>query len=187
MNPARKSYDAQFKLIVIEQAEKTSNRAAERALGVSECMIRKWRSQKEDMKKAGKSSKKLPGGGRKAQYNDIEDQIMERIMREQVFGKMAFGEKRLLVWDSFRPHIKDRIKEMVRKRNAVMAVIPGSCTKILQPLDVSINKPFKGFFREMYDEWFRAGKFEYTRGGNIKPPSLYQQISEAFKKFLKRL
>ena len=83
MNSARKSYDAQFKLKVIEQAEKTSNRAAERALGVSECMIRKWRSQKEDLKKASKSSKKLPGGGRKAQYNDIEDQIMERIMRER--------------------------------------------------------------------------------------------------------
>ena len=83
MNPARKSYDAQFKLKIIEQAEKTSNRAAERDSGVSECMIRKWRSQKEELKKAGNTSKKLPGGGRKAQYNDIEDQLMERVMRER--------------------------------------------------------------------------------------------------------
>ena len=107
---------------------------------------------------------------------------------DRVFGNMAFGEKRPLVWDSFRPHIKDRIKEVVRKRNAIMAVIPGGCTKILQPLDVSINKPFMGFFRELYDEWFRAGEFEYTRGGNIKPPSLFQQIvwiAEAYKKVTK--
>ena len=41
---------------------------------------------------------------------------------DRVFGNMAFEEKRLLVWDSFRSFIKDRI-EMVRKRNAVMAVI----------------------------------------------------------------
>ena len=46
-------------------------------------MIRKWRSQKEELKKAGNTSKKFPGGGRKAQYNDIEDQLMERVMRER--------------------------------------------------------------------------------------------------------
>ena len=57
-----------------------------------------------------------------------------------------------------------------------MSVIPGGCTKILQLLDVPINKPFRGYFREKYDDWFRQDVFEYTAGGNMKAPSHFQQI-----------
>ena len=46
-----------------------------------------------------------------------------------------------------------------------MSVIPGGCMKYLQPLDVCINKPFKQYFYELYDEWFSKGEFEYTSGG----------------------
>ena len=56
-------------------------------------------------------------------------------------------------------------------------MIPGGCTKYLQPLHVCINKPFKQYFREFYDEWFRKGVFEYTSGGKIKAPSHLKQIT----------
>ena len=46
-----------------------------------------------------------------------------------------------------------------------MGVIPGGCTKFLQPLDASINKPFKAAFRAIYDEVLRKGEVEYSRGG----------------------
>ena len=42
--------------------------------------------------------------------------------------------------------------------------------------DVSINKPFKTIFRELYDEWYRNGEFEYTKGGVVKPPNYVLQI-----------
>ena len=69
-----------------------------------------------------------------------------------------------------------------------MEVIPGGCTKFLQPLHVSVNKPFKSFFREYYDEWYRKGDFEYTKGGIIKPPSHKLQVKwvvESWKKIEK--
>ena len=71
----------------------------------------------------------------------------------------------MLVWDSFKCHISDSAKDSLKLCNTVMSVIPGGCTKILQPLDVSINKPFKEYFREKYDDWFHQGVFEYTVGG----------------------
>ena len=57
-----------------------------------------------------------------------------------------------------------------------MSVIPDGCTKYLQSLDVCIDKPFKQYFRELYDEWFHKGEFKYTSGGKIKAPSHLQQV-----------
>ena len=79
--------------------------------------------------------------------------------------------RRLLVWDAYRPHITPKVKEFVRvNTNTDMAVIPGGCTSKLQPIDVSINKPFKAKFRELYDDWLMNGWVQLTRGGNRKAP-----------------
>ena len=81
-------------------------------------------------------------------------------------------------------HISDEMKETVQKMKTVMGVIPSGCTKFLQPLDVSINKTFKAAFRARYDEWFRNGEFEYSRGGMKKPPNHVLQVQwvvEAWK------
>ena len=58
----------------------------------------------------------------------------------------------------------------MKQYNTVMSVIPGGCTKFLQPLDVCINKRFKLFFGELYDNWFQKGEFIYTSSGKIKAP-----------------
>ena len=55
---------------------------------------------------------------------------------DKCWGKMAFG-KRMLVWDSFRSHLTEQAKDRLKKTNTIMGVIPGGCTKLLQPADVS--------------------------------------------------
>ena len=49
-----------------------------------------------------------------------------------------------------------------------MAVIPGGLTSVVQPLDVSLNKPFKDRMRKKWRTWMAEGKFETTKGGNLK-------------------
>jgi len=39
----------------------------------------------------------------------------------------------MLVWDSFKCRISDERKEQLKQYNTVMSVIPGGCTKYLQP------------------------------------------------------
>ena len=55
----------------------------------------------------------------------------------------------LLVWDLFRPHMRlsEKIKKKLRQLKTNTVTIPGGPTPIVQPLEVSINKPFKDYVK----------------------------------------
>lgn len=55
--------------------------------------------------------------------------------------------------------------------------IPGKMTKHLQPLDLTVNKPFKSYYDDEYDEWFLNGRKEFTPKGYRQPPN-YQEICD---------
>ncbi len=91
---------------------------------------------------------------------------------QKVVGKFHFGS-RLLAWDSYRCHISVATKAELKKGYQVtMAVIPGGCTKYIQPPDVVWNAPFKAHLREFYDRWM-AGDTDktFTKSGNLRAPS----------------
>lgn len=65
------------------------------------------------------------------------------------------------------------MKDLVRDRfNTDIIYIPGGCTGILQPADVSWNRPFKAAMQECYDEWLFNGQHTFTANGNRRPPPL---------------
>lgn len=56
-------------------------------------------------------------------------------------------ERSFLIWDMFKPHLVDDIAAEYRSQNTDIVVILGGLTNLVQPLDVSINKPFKDNMR----------------------------------------
>ena len=72
---------------------------------------------------------------------------------QKVLGFDLFQKPRLLVWDSFKSHISVAVKGELKKKRLDVAVVPGGCTKYVQPSDVSWNKPFKSHIRELYTKW----------------------------------
>ncbi|PSN51250.1 Pogo transposable element with KRAB domain protein [Blattella germanica] len=89
--------------------------------------------------------------------------------------------KSMLVLDSFRGHLTENVKLKLRQENCDMVVIPGcdmvvipgGMTGMLQPLDVSFNRPFKTHLQRSYREW-RCSSTEMTPTGRLKKPSLPQ-------------
>ena len=59
-------------------------------------------------------------------------------------------ERKLLVMDSFTGHTTDAVKYALRECNIDLVVIPGGCTKYLQPLDISVNRSFKSRLKDSY-------------------------------------
>ena len=63
----------------------------------------------------------------------------------------------MLVYDSFDAYVTDTVKASFKRKHTDLAVTPGGLTSLLQPLDVSLNKPFKDGVRK---EWMADGIHE---------------------------
>ena len=92
-------------------------------------------------------------------------------------------DRSLLIFDSARCHITDEVKQFCRQHTKI-AVIPGGLTKILQPLDVGINKPFKDNLKDGWERWMaNETNATYTKSG-IRRRMRYQEaarlVSESF-------
>ena len=95
---------------------------------------------------------------------------IEKVWRSRPGGLLR--KRSLLVWDSFRAHLVDPVKQALRQTNTDIAVIPGGLTSILQPLDVCLNKPFKDRLRERWTTWMVEGQKSLTPTGNVRAASL---------------
>ncbi|KAK3920835.1 Pogo transposable element with KRAB domain [Frankliniella fusca] len=80
------------------------------------------------------------------------------------------NKQSMLVLDSFRVHLTDHIKAQMQRHKPDLVIIPGGMTSILQPLDVSVNKPFKNKIEDYYNDWMLSGVKQYTPSGSIRRP-----------------
>ena len=80
----------------------------------------------------------------------MNEQLMTEWLKE-CYSKRPGGffhlTKAVLVMDSMRAHITERVKEVIKTLNSTPAIIPGGTTKFLQPLDISVNRCFKSHIR----------------------------------------
>ena len=114
------------------------------------------------------------------------DETLIKVWLDEVFMRRPGGllkPRSLLVWDMFRAHCCDSVKEKLKEYRTRQAVIPGGCTSVLQPLDVSINKSFKTYLQKLWNTWMVSGE-EFTKSGAMKRPGLslvVQWVKEAWE------
>ena len=58
---------------------------------------------------------------------------------------------RLLALDVAKFHSTEEVLHTLRSNNIVPSMIPTGCTELVQPLDVSVNKPFKNILRDILE------------------------------------
>ncbi len=61
-------------------------------------------------------------------------------------------KKAILVLDSMRAHIAPEVKGHIKATNSIPAMIPGGLTKLLQPLNVAVNRSFKCELRKLWED-----------------------------------
>jgi hypothetical protein len=102
------------------------------------------------------------------------DKDLMKVWLNNVWRKRSgsfFQNKSLLVYDSARAHLTDEVKYEVHKFSN-LAVIPGGMTKLLQPLDLTVNKSFKHKMRKEWEKWIKEGYHSYTKSEKMRKASL---------------
>ena len=56
----------------------------------------------------------------------------------------------LVIFDTFRGHKGDEMESVLSKNNILTVTVPSNCTDLLQPLDLSVNKPLKNHLRRHF-------------------------------------
>ena len=79
------------------------------------------------------------------------------------------GRPALLTLDTFTAHLTEAVKDALDQCKTTLVVIPGGCTPVLQPLDISLNKPLKSYIRHSWTQYMLT---ESEKGNaKIQPPS----------------
>lgn len=95
-----------------------------------------------------------------------------------------FNPKGLLIMDSMRAHLTEPVKASAKSVSAKLAIIPGGLTKLIQPLDLAVNKAFKCRMRTLWESWMIEGQHSYTNRGFMRKATFVEVakwVSEAWR------
>ncbi|MCG8431977.1 MAG: hypothetical protein MJA29_12505 [Candidatus Omnitrophica bacterium] len=91
----------------------------------------------------------------------------------------------ILTLDSMTAHKTASVKEHLKRKNSKIGIIPGGLTKLLQPLDISVNRSFKQHVRMSWEQWMCDGEHSFTKTGRQRRASyalVAEWIVDAWKK-----
>ena len=84
---------------------------------------------------------------------------MEKVILPYIDGvkdehDLPLRQHSLCIFDVFKAHQKEELRDLLRKKNIHMVYVPASCTDRLQPLDLSVNPSFKLNMKNCFEDWY---------------------------------
>lgn len=60
----------------------------------------------------------------------------------------------LVILDNFEGQVTRGITDLLEAHNIHVCLFPPNTTDLLQPMDLSVNKPAKDFLKRHFEEWY---------------------------------
>ena len=71
----------------------------------------------------------------------------------------------LAIFDTFKGHKGEEMETLLLRNNILPVMVPSNCTDLLQPLDLSVNKPLKDHLRSSFQHWYSEQISKQLREG----------------------
>jgi hypothetical protein len=81
--------------------------------------------------------------------------------------ELKLGEEHMavVIFDSFKGHKGSEMETLLQQHNILSVLVPSNCTDLLQPLDLSVNKPLKDHLRSCFQSWYSEQVSKQLEGG----------------------
>ena len=68
----------------------------------------------------------------------------------------------LAIISNFKGHITPAVNSLLEQNDILVILFPPSTTDHLQPMDLTVNMPAKGFLKTKFGEWYTEQVFSAT-------------------------
>lgn len=109
--------------------------------------------------------------------NDFIDYILTPYIEQQRNKLNRPDVPGLLIFDAFRGHTTDAITSKLVALNCKLVQVPKNMTDHLQPLDISVNKPVKGYLKNRFNSWYAGKISELEQNGERS----YESVASLLK------
>ena len=77
----------------------------------------------------------------------------------------------VIIMNNFKGQLTDKVISLLEKCHFHVCLLPANTTNLLQPMDVSINKPAKSFLKKQFAEWYSEQLLQQIKNQNAMPVS----------------
>ena len=89
-----------------------------------------------------------------------------RSVREMFYMATTPG---LIIMDNFKGQVTEKVSSLLEKCHLHVCLLPANTTDLLQPMDISVNKPVKSFLKEQFSIWYSEQLFKQFEDHNDVP------------------
>ena len=87
---------------------------------------------------------------------------------ESVRSLIGDRKPALIIMDNFKGQVTPSVNALLEEHDIHVCLLPPNTTDVLQPMDISVNKPAKDFLRGKFQEWYSNQVMEQLEGQDIE-------------------
>ena len=68
-----------------------------------------------------------------------------------LYNEMTPGS---IIMDNFKGQMTEKVNDLLEENQLHVCLLPLNTTDLLQPMDISVNKPVKSFLKDTFSQWY---------------------------------
>ena len=84
----------------------------------------------------------------------INNLVIPYVVETRRTLKLPQSQSALALFDHFEGQLTPLVQGVLDTNNILVVDVPANCTDCLQPMDLSINKPFKDHMKTSFQTWY---------------------------------